>query len=603
MRHRLAFAFLSLVLVLSAGAQDAELAAASLDSQPDALEAAPESIYLLEQVGGRVACRLASFAERFGLSDRRGPRVPLHVIYPAGGVRANAGFSITLRATAQLEGFPAAKAAFIRAAQVWEARIANPVSVTIDVDFGLTRFGTPYPSPNVLGSTGAAEFFVNYPTARAAMQARADTPAEVALYAALPAGATVPTDLGGATRVLGASNQLLMLGFTLPADRTFPSVGFNSAHEFDFDPSNGIDPSESDFEAVAVHEIGHALGFGSFVGAKELDPTAEISPTIFDLFRFRPGVTSGVFQSAQRPMSSGGAHIHFAGSGATAMSTGRPDGTGGDGQQASHWRDDTGGNPFIGLMDPTIPSGTHITLSQTDLDAFAVMGYALVSVASVPAAPSNLTATATSSSVIRLNWTDNSNDETEFRIEQKVASSFVDLGSASANSTQINVTGFDAGQTATFRVRARNASGNSGYSNEATATTTGAPGSPCTPNSTTACMLNNRFRVTVRFRGGFDDNPADSNANVKSVTGFSNPNFETAFFFFNSDSNIEMMVKILDQGNTNGAGQPTIAVLFGSATPLRVELTIFDTLKGVTKTYSSAFNTQAGRTDFTAFVK
>jgi hypothetical protein len=129
-------------------------------------------------------------------------------------------------------------------------------------------------------------------------------------------------------------------------------------------------------------------------------------------------------------------------------------------------------------------------------------------------------------------------------------------------------------------------------------TTTG-----CSPNSTTACVLNNRFKVTVRYRGGFDNNAADSNAQVKSVTGFANPNFETAFFYFNSESNIEMMVKILDQGNTNGAGQPTIAVLFGCATPLRVELTIQDMVKGGQKTYTSNFNSMQGATDFTAFVK
>jgi len=127
--------------------------------------------------------------------------------------------------------------------------------------------------------------------------------------------------------------------------------------------------------------------------------------------------------------------------------------------------------------------------------------------------------------------------------------------------------------------------------------------SNCTPNATTACALSNRFRVTVRFRNGFDNSPADANANVKNVTGFANPSFETVFFYFNSESNIEMMVKILDQGNTNSQGQPTIAVLFGSATPLRVELTIFDTLKQVTKTYSSAFGKMQGVTDFSAFVK
>jgi len=129
------------------------------------------------------------------------------------------------------------------------------------------------------------------------------------------------------------------------------------------------------------------------------------------------------------------------------------------------------------------------------------------------------------------------------------------------------------------------------------------PTAGCTANSTTACMLSNRFKVTVKYRAGFDNSAADTNASVKSVSGFANPNFETAFFYFNSDSNIEMIVKILDQGNRNAQGQATIDVLTGSATPLRAEVTIVDTLKGVTKTYTSNFNAQDGKTDFSAFVK
>jgi hypothetical protein len=87
------------------------------------------------------------------------------------------------------------------------------------------------------------------------------------------------------------------------------------------------------------------------------------------------------------------------------------------------------------------------------------------------------------------------------------------------------------------------------------------------------------------------------------VTGFASSNFETAFFYFNSSDNVEVLLKMLDQGNTDSQGHPTIAVLFGSATPLRVEITITDTLTGATRTYSSAFSSMQGATDFTAFVK
>jgi hypothetical protein len=90
---------------------------------------------------------------------------------------------------------------------------------------------------------------------------------------------------------------------------------------------------------------------------------------------------------------------------------------------------------------------------------------------------------------------------------------------------------------------------------------------------------------------------------VKSVAGFAGSDSETVFFYFNSPSNLEMMAKLLDQGTTNSAGQRTVAVLFGTATPLRIELTITDTTNGAVKRYTSAFNSQTGQTDFTAFVK
>jgi hypothetical protein len=127
--------------------------------------------------------------------------------------------------------------------------------------------------------------------------------------------------------------------------------------------------------------------------------------------------------------------------------------------------------------------------------------------------------------------------------------------------------------------------------------------SQCTPNATTACVLNNRFKVTVKFRGAFDNQPANTNANVKQVTGFANPAFETAFFFFNDPNNIEMLIKVLDQGNTNAQGQRTIAILFGSATPLRLEIEVTDTTNGAVKRYTSEFGQMRGTTDFNAFIR
>ena len=59
----------------------------------------------------------------------------------------NAGLTIVLRATSQLDANPEAKAAFIAAAAKWEALIQDPITVAVDVDFGTTFFGEDFDSP------------------------------------------------------------------------------------------------------------------------------------------------------------------------------------------------------------------------------------------------------------------------------------------------------------------------------------------------------------------------------------------------------------------------------------------------------------------------
>ena len=125
----------------------------------------------------------------------------------------------------------------------------------------------------------------------------------------------------------------------------------------------------------------------------------------------------------------------------------------------------------------------------------------------------------------------------------------------------------------------------------------------CVPDARTACLLNGRFQARVRYRGAFDNAAADTDAQVKPVTGFGSATSETVFFYFNSANNIEMLLKMLDQGNATPGGTPTIAVLYGSATPLRIELTITDTKTSAVKTYVSPFGGMSGGTDFLAFVK
>jgi hypothetical protein len=94
-----------------------------------------------------------------------------------------------------------------------------------------------------------------------------------------------------------------------------------------------------------------------------------------------------------------------------------------------------------------------------------------INVISSLAAPSNLTATAVGSRRIALSWSDNSAGESGFKIERSINSRpFSQIATVGANVTTFFHTGLRRGRTFTYRVRAYNSSGNSTYSNTASAT-------------------------------------------------------------------------------------------------------------------------------------
>ncbi len=90
-----------------------------------------------------------------------------------------------------------------------------------------------------------------------------------------------------------------------------------------------------------------------------------------------------------------------------------------------------------------------------------------------PAAPSDLVATAVSSSQIDLTWTDNSDNESGFKIEQSDdgGNSFTEIAVVPENDTDFSDTGLSPSTQYCYRIRAYNAGGNSDYSNIDCATT------------------------------------------------------------------------------------------------------------------------------------
>src|ERR1044071_2086322 len=178
--------------------------------------AADDEIFIVyRDAEGRYACRAANKEERDRIN--RHPRGgPTNFIYNGASrekaralklpsdstvmpaLQTSAGLRIVLHGTNALNSNPQAKNAFIVAANRWEAVIATPITVVIDVDFGTTFFGDPYDDPDILGATGSSSAVGPYSDLRQRLINRASTNSETELYNALP-DSSVPIELNGTT--------------------------------------------------------------------------------------------------------------------------------------------------------------------------------------------------------------------------------------------------------------------------------------------------------------------------------------------------------------------------------------------------------------------
>ncbi len=326
------------------------------------------------------------------------------------------GLKIILRATDQLMANSEALLCFRRAAARWERYLKNNITVVIDVDFGPTRWGTAY-ATGVLGSTSSAFKFVTSQSGaylsvseiKEALKNNHSSDAQlVNLYNAIPVPtpSTAGKNLGPVVGGMISFQELGIIEANTDPDETvnpfgtIPSIGFNSTFDWDFDPSDGIESGHYDFDGTVTHELGHALGFSSIIGL--LTDTKDYF-TPWDLFRVRPeavepGNLDG-FKTAERVVTPGPApsevdvvengvtyykpnQVFFDGLTELPVSTAKnSDRTGGDGQQAAHWKDDAlrppslGDARYMGIMDPTAYSGTRDIIQNNDLRMLEVIGW------------------------------------------------------------------------------------------------------------------------------------------------------------------------------------------------------------------------------------
>ena len=186
-------------------------------------------------------------------------------------------------------------------------------------------------------------------------------------------------DDGGAnnTQVLLNNANAKALGLMPPTQAGEDvEILFTVGLAYDFDASDGIRIGHQNFVGIAIHEIGHALGFSSGVATLDASGTnfnddffTEVSA--LDFARHSPdSIAAGAdldftadtqpkFYSIDGGVTAGGGLV----GGLDHFSLGPVNG---DGRSASHWRDgDLGDRVQLGILDPTINGAGNLDFVQT----------------------------------------------------------------------------------------------------------------------------------------------------------------------------------------------------------------------------------------------
>ncbi|MDB4500517.1 NF038122 family metalloprotease [bacterium] len=318
---------------------------------------------------------------------------------------AEAGLIFNLNNTGGAEVGTAARTGFQEAADFYSSILSDNVAINLDI--GFTTLGS-----GILGSASSIKDSISYDYFRSAITADATSSSDALFAAGLTSGSNFSVYINGTADNLngpgsatpyvdddgGANNSSVWmntanakaLGLLLDDGSADASISFSDAFTWDYDASDGITSGSYDFVGVAIHEIGHALGFVSGVDILDQNfTTAQGGPYNDDAFTYVAPLDFSRFSSDSQTAGAdidwtadirnkyfsidGGSTIYQA----NAFSTGK---TQGDGQQASHWKDSQG----YGLFDPTLAAGETGTLSALDTLALDIIGWDLASSTTVP---------------------------------------------------------------------------------------------------------------------------------------------------------------------------------------------------------------------------